>query len=105
MDKQPIAYVMFELDNGMKCFQDFRAFINAPAGVRFAVYPVAGGSERYKLVAPGYGAIPGDYGNGAIYISGLVRPNNGVQPTAELAGRESIAAEPTTERQPAAADA
>lgn len=31
--------------------------------------------------------------------------NHGVQPTAELAGRESIAADPITERQPAAADA
>ena len=32
-------------------------------------------------------------------------PNHGVQPTAELAGRESVAADPITERQPAAADA
>ena len=31
--------------------------------------------------------------------------NHGVQPTAELAGSQSIAADPTTERQPAAADA
>ena len=29
----------------------------------------------------------------------------GVQPTADLAGRESVAADPTPERQPAAADA
>lgn len=34
-----------------------------------------------------------------------VRPNTGVQPTAELAGRESVATDPITERQPAAADA
>ncbi len=31
--------------------------------------------------------------------------NNGVQPTAELAGSQPIAADPTTARQPAAADA
>ena len=31
--------------------------------------------------------------------------NNGVQPTAELAGSQPISADPTTERQPAAADA
>jgi hypothetical protein len=31
--------------------------------------------------------------------------NRGVQPTAELAGSEPIAADPTTERQPAATDA
>ena len=31
--------------------------------------------------------------------------NNGVQPTAELAGREGLAAESETVRQPAAADA
>jgi hypothetical protein len=34
-----------------------------------------------------------------------LRPNHGVQPTAELAGRESIAAESEDVRQPAAADA
>ena len=33
------------------------------------------------------------------------RLNNGVQPTAELAGRENVAADPTIARQPAAADA
>jgi hypothetical protein len=34
-----------------------------------------------------------------------VRPNNGVQPTAELAGSQPIAAESDDVRQPAAADA
>ena len=34
-----------------------------------------------------------------------VPSNNGVQSTAELAGREDVAAEFNTERQPAAADA
>ena len=35
----------------------------------------------------------------------FVPSNNGVQPTAELAGRENVAADPTIARQPAAADA
>ena len=105
MDRQPIAYVTLKPDNGLKCMQDFQCFTDAPAGVRFAVYPVAGTDEKYKLVGPGYGEIPGDYGNGAIYVFGLVRPNNGVQPTAEAARCEGLAADPITERQPAAADA
>lgn len=33
------------------------------------------------------------------------RPNNGVQPTAELVGLQPVAADATIERQPAAADA
>ena len=105
MDKQPIAHVTFEPNNGLKCMQDFQCFTNAPAGVRFAVYPVAGMDEKYKLVGPGYGEIPGNYGNGAIYVFGLVRPNNGVQPTAELAGLEGFVDKSEEERQHAAADA
>lgn len=38
-------------------------------------------------------------------VLGIPPSNNGVQPTAELAGSESIAADSTVERQPAAADA
>ncbi len=105
MDKQPIAHVTFEPNNGLKCMQDFQCFTNAPAGVRFAVYPVAGMDEKYKLVGPGYGEIPGNYGNGAIYVFGLVRPNNGVQPTAEAPRLGGLAADMNPERQPAAADA
>ena len=44
----------------------------------------------------------------AVLLVGILRavsPNNGVQPTAELAGSESIAAESDDVRQPAAADA
>lgn len=72
LDGQLVAYVTFEPDNTLRCFQDFRTFRGAPSGVRFEVYEVAGKGERprHKLIAPGYGKT-GNYGDGAIFVYDL----------------------------------
>ena len=67
IDGRAMCYVTFVEGNKLRCAQDFRRYVGVPAGIRFAVYPVKG-STQSKLVAPGYGLLGVDYGNGAIYV-------------------------------------
>ncbi len=61
--------VVFATGNRVLCWQDFRAYNGAPAGVMFAA--MMAGEGWVKLIAPGYGITnrPDVYGNGCIYIS------------------------------------
>ena len=73
--QQPTSHVTFAEGNTLRCGQDFRYFRGAPANVRFAVYPVAGSETQSRLVAPGYGDLGGNYGNGAIYLFDPITPD------------------------------
>ena len=73
-EQRPVSYATFAEGNKLRYGQDFRESAGVPAGVRFAVYPIAG-STMSKLVAPGYGELGGDYGNGALYLHDPITPD------------------------------
>lgn len=62
----PVGTVKFEPGNGIRYLQDFFFYRGIPAG-EYQVFKL--GEGAFKLVAPGYGELGGDYGNGALIVS------------------------------------
>ena len=63
-------HITFPKDNSVPYEQDHHFRRGVPSGIKFRIYFYAnfGNSENCKLIAPGYGVIGGDYGNGALYV-------------------------------------
>lgn len=60
-----VALVRFEQGNDTVCGQDFAYYRGVPPG-QYQCYDIG---FAWMLVAPGYGEIGGNYGNGALIIS------------------------------------